>query len=137
MKIVIDSNILFSAMIKDSLTRKIILEYEEHFLFPSYIFEEFDKYKEEILRKSGMNIIEFNKLLSIILKKVLIVPTETLIPYREKALEIIQEIDIKDVIFIACCLAYPNSILWSDDKRLKKQDQVMILNTEEIKEILY
>ena len=135
MKIIIDSNVLFSAMIKDSLTRRIILEYEGHFLFPSYIFEEFEKYKVEILRKSGMNIIEFNKLLSIILRKVLIVPTETLIPYREEALEIIGEIDVKDVIFIACALAYPNSVLWTDDKRLKKQDNIKVLNTSEIKKI--
>jgi len=33
MKIVIDSNILFSALIKDSTTRRLILEYEEPFSF--------------------------------------------------------------------------------------------------------
>jgi len=40
MEIILDSNILFSALIKDSYIRQIILEYEGYFLFPTYIFEE-------------------------------------------------------------------------------------------------
>ncbi|MFH1439417.1 MAG: PIN domain-containing protein [Candidatus Woesearchaeota archaeon] len=136
MNIVIDSNILFSALIKDSYTRRIILEYEGTFLFPSYIFEEMEKYKDELFKKSGLNIIEFNKLLSIILKKVMIIPTQVLIPYREKALKIIKDIDKKDVLFVACVLAYPDSILWSDDKRLKQQDVIKVYKSSEIKEIL-
>jgi len=44
MSIVLDANILFSALIKDSLTRKIILEYDGLFLFPEIIFEEMKKH---------------------------------------------------------------------------------------------
>ena len=51
MRIVIDSNILFSALVKDALTRKLILEYKESFLFPSFIFEELEKHKDELRRK--------------------------------------------------------------------------------------
>ncbi len=48
MHIIIDSNVLFSALIKDSLTRKLILDYEGTFLFPAYIFQEFEEHKEEV-----------------------------------------------------------------------------------------
>jgi predicted nucleic acid-binding protein len=51
LNIVIDSNILFSALIKDSLTRRIILDYDKTFLFPEFIFEEIQKHKEELLKK--------------------------------------------------------------------------------------
>ncbi len=61
MKIVLDSNILFSALIKDSTTRRIILECDPIFLFPSFIFEEMEKYKKELLKKSKMEEKEFNK----------------------------------------------------------------------------
>lgn len=34
MRIVMDSNVLFSALIKDSVTRRMILEYDRNFLVP-------------------------------------------------------------------------------------------------------
>ena len=132
MQIVLDSNILFSALIKDSVTRKIILEYDGFFLFPSFIFEELEKHKNELITKSCLSNEEFNKLIQIILNKVIIVSSDVLYKYREAALEIVRDIDINDILFIACALAYPNSVIWSDDKDLKKQTKIRILNTEEI-----
>ncbi len=136
MRIVIDSNVLFSSLIRNSTTRRIILQYNGFFLFPSYIFTEMQKHKKELLRKSKMNSEEFNNLLNVILKKVVIVPNETLKQHTQKALEIIKDIDINDVLFIACALAHPNSILWSDDRKLKNQNKIKVLNTKEIMMLL-
>ena len=58
--IVIDSNVLFSAMIRNSVTRKLILEYDGKFLLPEFVFEEMEKHKHEIQRKSGLKIEEFD-----------------------------------------------------------------------------
>ena len=132
MNIIIDSNPLFSALIKDSSTRRTILEYDGFFLFPSFIFKEMQKHKAELLKKSRMQEEDFDKLLQLILKKVVIVPNEVLVPYKEEALEIVKDVDPDDVIFVACALAYPNSIIWSNDRRLKKQSKVKVLNTKEI-----
>ena len=136
MNIIIDSNPLFSALIKDSSTRRIILEYDDFFLFPSFIFEEMQKHKAELLKKSRMPEEDFNKLLQLILKKVVIVPNEVLVPYKKEAFEIVKDIDPDDVIFVACALAYPNSIIWSNDRRLKEQEKVSVLNTKEIIKLL-
>ncbi|MEA2036482.1 MAG: PIN domain-containing protein [Nanoarchaeota archaeon] len=136
MNIVIDSNILFSALIKNSLTRKLILEYEGYFLFPGFIFNEMEKHKDELMKKCGMLRSDFNKLFQQILNKVVVVPSKVLTQYREEAVRIVKEIDIDDALFIACALAYPNSVLWSDDKKLKKQSEVKIFNTNEIKSII-
>jgi predicted nucleic acid-binding protein len=132
MNIIIDSNSLFSALIKNSKTRRIILEYDNLFLFPSFIFIEMQKHKSELLKKSRMSERDFNKLLQLILRKVVIVPNEVLIPYKKEAYEIVKDIDLDDILFIACALAYPNSVIWSDDKKLKRQSKVKILNTQEI-----
>ena len=136
MNIIIDSNELFSALIKDSITRKIILEYASFFLFPSFIFEEMQKHKTELLKKSRMSGEDFSKLLQLILKKVVIVPNEVLIPYRKEAFEIVKNIDPDDVLFVACALAYHNSIIWSNDRKLKKQSRVKVINTKEIIKLL-
>jgi len=136
MRIVIDSNIIFSALIRDSENRRIILNYDSSFLFPSFIFEEIHKYKELLLKKSGMNSQEFEILLSLILEKVEIITEDKLIPHRQKALEIVKDIDQKDAVFFACALAYNGSIIWSNDKNLKKQTVVKVLDTSEIKSII-
>jgi len=39
-------------------------------------------------------------------------------------------------VFIACVLAYPDSILWTNDKNLKKIEEINIMNTSEIKTYL-
>lgn len=132
MKIVLDSNILFSTLIKESKTRRIVLEYEGLFLFPQYIFEEMEEHMDELLQKSKLPKQDFNALLSILLKKVAIVPNEVLLPHKKKALDIVKNIDKDDVLFIACALAYSDSVIWSNDKRLKNQKIIRILNTDEI-----
>ena len=136
MNIIIDSNVLFSALIKNSKTRKIILKYDGFFLFPSFIFIEMQRHRSELFKKSGMPEGDFNKLLRLILKKVTIVPNEVLIPYKKDALEIVKDIDPDDVLFVASALAYPSSIIWSDDKKLKNQSKVKVLNTGEIINLL-
>ena len=137
MKIVIDSNILFSALIKDSVTRRMILEYDGFFLFPSFIFEELEKHKGELLKKSGMKRKNFETLLNLLLKKVLIVSTDVLFRYRTQAYELVKDIDPDDTLFIACALAYPGSIIWSDDKKLNQQHKINIINTTEMYSLIY
>lgn len=137
MKIVIDSNILFSALIKDSVTRRIILEYDGFFLFPSFIFEELEKHKAELLKKSGMKRKSFETLLNLLIQKVLIISTDVLSQYRARAYDLVRDIDPDDTLFVACALAYPSSVIWSDDKKLKEQNKIRIINTAEMYSILY
>src|SRR3989344_5578059 len=132
MNIIIDSNVLFSALIKDSATRKIIFEYEGLFLFPSFIFDELEKHKSELSDKTGLPNDEFDRLLGLILDKVKVIPDKELYPYKKEAFDIIKDIDPDDAVFVACVLAYPDSVLWSDDKKLKKARGIKVLNTQEI-----
>ncbi len=132
MNIVIDANILFSALIKDSITRKLILEYDTFFLFPSYIFTEMKHHRSELLEKSKLSEEDFDTILRLLLTKVVIVPRQVLLPYREDAFEIVRNIDPNDVLFIACALVYHPAIIWSDDKNLKKQSKVRVINTKEM-----
>jgi len=36
----------------------------------------------------------------------------------------------------ACALAYKDSVIWSDDKKLKKQSEIQIINTSEMYNII-
>ena len=70
MRIIIDANVLFSALIKESITRKLILEYDGYFLFPDFIFQEMEKHRHELVEKSEMNETEFKQLLQLILNAI-------------------------------------------------------------------
>ena len=136
MNIVLDSNVLFSAMIRDSGTRRLILEHYGLFLFPSFIFEEIKNHKDELLRKSGMSRVDFDALLDMLLEKVVVIPDEVLLRHKNKASGLVRDIDPDDAVFVACALAYPGSIIWSDDKQLKRLTKVKVLNTFEMAKLL-
>lgn len=133
MLIVLDTNVLVSALIKDSITRKIILESKETFLFPEFIFEEIKKHKKEVIKKSGLKEKDYEELLNKLIMYVDIIPTGLIKAKRKEALEIAKNIDINDVLFFATALSF-DALIWSDDKALKNQDKVRVLNTKEIKD---
>lgn len=136
MIIVVDSNVLFSALVKDSLTRKLIYELNVDLIFPEIVFEELRKYKEELVRKSKLSEEEFDKTFRLILKYIRIIPTEQIKHCRDEAWELIKNHSPEDVMFLACVLAFEGSILWSDDKKLKRQSRVGVFNTAEIMDIV-
>ena len=76
MKLVLDSNIIFSALIKNSTTRDIIISDVFELHAPEYIFSEITKHKELLLRKSKLNEEEFDALLLLLQKHIRLVPKE-------------------------------------------------------------
>lgn len=135
MRIVVDTNILLSALIKDSITRKIIVESGWNFYYPEMSFHEIRKYKNLVLRKSKMSEDEYNKLLDLLLKHINIVPDERIINNLEEAKGVISHIDPDDVVFIAVGLGISDSIIWSDDSDFDKQDKIKTLKSGAITEL--
>jgi len=133
MKIVLDTNILISALIKDSFTRKIIIESGFELFYPEISFKEIIKYKEYILEKSNYNNKEqFWKILNKLLEYINLVPIELIQSKIKEAPNIIKHIDIKDIIFIATALSINNFYIWSEDKDFEKQTVIKILKTEDL-----
>jgi predicted nucleic acid-binding protein len=132
MNIILNSNILFSAIIRNSETRRQIVKHKADILIPEKVFEEINKHKKEIEKKSGLGQEEVEYILKELVKDVRIITYDEISTFVDEALEIMKNIDIYDAEFIACGLAFPGSIIWSDDKNLKKQNRVNIINTKEL-----
>lgn len=62
MKLIIDSNVLISALIKDSTTRKILTKFGLIFYYPEISLGEIEKYKSLILEKSNLTEEEYKHL---------------------------------------------------------------------------
>ena len=52
MELVVDANVLFSALIKDSFAYKMLFSEEFSLFTPEYIFAELENHEEEILEKT-------------------------------------------------------------------------------------
>jgi len=66
MKLIVDANVLFSALIKDGLTAELLISDKLHLFAPEFLFTEFAKYEDLILRKTHRNEEEFNNFLEIL-----------------------------------------------------------------------
>ena len=132
MKVVVDTNILISALIKDSTTRKLIVESDWEFYYPETSFHEIRKHKSLILQKSGMNEEEYAKILNVLLSHIKIVPEKYINENLKEAAKLLAHIDPDDVVFLATALSLPDSVIWSDDRHFEKQDKVKVLKTEDL-----
>jgi predicted nucleic acid-binding protein len=131
MKLVLDSNIIFSALIKKSITRDIILSDFFELYAPEYIFNEITKHKELLLKKSKLDRGDFDALLLLLQKHIHLVTKDK---YNEKmatAEDILGNIDITDSPFLALALAL-NCSIWSNDGHFKQQDQVVVYTTKDM-----
>jgi len=137
MKIVIDTNILLSALIKDSITRKIIVESEWDFYYPKMSLHEIRKYKDLVLGKSGMEEREYEELLTRLLEYVEIIPDENINKHLNEANQILSEIDPDDIVFVATAISIEDSIIWSDDGDFEKQDKIKVLETEDVIDLFF
>ena len=132
MKVILDVNVILSALIRDSTTRKIILNSQFEFHFPEPSLEKIRKYKGYILEKSGLSEEEFKDLMAILFKYIRIVPTEEIEKNWSEAMKIMEHIDPEDVVFIATVLSISDSVIWSDDRHFEKQGKVKVLKTEDM-----
>ena len=66
MRFIIDANILISALIKDSITRRIIIDSFFDFFTPEYTFEEIEKHLGYISRKNSLTIKENKEIIEIL-----------------------------------------------------------------------
>ncbi len=128
----VDANVLFSSLLKDSLTRRLIFDKRLVLYSPRFLVKEFAKYRAELQFRSKMDSRDFNKLASLIFSRIRLVSEETILPFVTPAMHLTQ--DSKEVPYLACALAI-NAEIWSRDPHLQQQ-RVKCWNTQEIAEEL-
>ena len=138
MKLVVDTNVIFSALLKSGSKELYILKKSNfQFFIPKVVFIELFKYKEKILRYSNLTEDEILELLYVILGSIKVVD-EMQIPYefRKLSYELTKDVDVKDAIFVASALAL-NAKIWTGDKKLrehliKNNKEDLIISTKEL-----
>ena len=118
--IVVDTNILFSALLGKSKKLRDFLLSSKDFAFYTckFVVVELFKYKEKIQQKSLLEEEEILELLYELLKKINIFD-ENAITYEslKNAYALCKDVDKKDTPFVAVTIEI-NGLLWTNDKKL-------------------
>ena len=133
MILLVDANILFSALIKESLTADLLFEENFQLYAPEFIISEFFNYEDLILIKSSRTKEQFIQIMHMLKEIITLIPKEEYYEFMKEAEGISPDKD--DIAYIALALKLKCGI-WSNDKELKKQDKVKIYSTEEIMKLI-
>jgi len=131
--LVVDANILFEFFKPESAERRLInsLSYSGYRLIsPDFALKELVQMRGKIMNSAPIDELDFMFLLSLIVKKVEIISKSEYEKSVFKAIDILGK-HVKDVPYFAVALAF-NCPIWSNEKRLKKQPEVEVLNTPEL-----
>jgi putative PIN family toxin of toxin-antitoxin system len=120
MKIVVDTNILFSALIStQSHLRDILLEHKGEFYAPNYLFVELFRYKDKMMKYTKLSEEEMYEYLNILTEKIHFIQVDFIsVENRQIAYDLCKDKDIKDTLFVALSLEL-DAKLWTGDKKLK------------------
>ena len=143
MRIVVDTNIVFSAILNtNSLIARVILQPKSRFHFYStdLLSQEIQKHKSKLKQFSGLSDSELTTSILLITSKIrfidaTLIPTEILL----KAEDLLKDIDIDDSEFVALTNQIRGK-LWSGDKvlqnGLKQKGWSKFISTQELYQII-
>ena len=131
MKLVIDANVVISALIADSKSRELIVTLEPTLTTPAFVHEEIGNYEALIVEKSGMGPSRVSQFLDLLFQYIEVVPVEDFYPTIERAEPAIGGTDPDDVLYLACALA-TDAAIWSDDTDFDEQELVETYTTSDV-----
>jgi predicted nucleic acid-binding protein len=134
MTLVVDANVIISALIANSKTRELIVTLEPELLTPEVIHGEIGNHEALIVEKSGMEADRVQQFIDLLFQYIKTVPASEFYPYIDEAEEAISDIDPDDVLYVACALAREAGV-WSDDSDFDEQDLVPVFTTGEVIEL--
>ncbi len=134
MKIVVDTNILFSFFWENSFTKSLLTSKKFDLISPKTSLKEITKYSKDIIKKTRINQLKFNEYYNNLKLFVAFIDEKEYLNFLKEAIEISP--DKADSHFLALCLKN-KCLLWSKDSLLKKQNKIAVLSTEEIVELFF
>ena len=136
MKIIVDTNKIIAALIKDSACRKILLSEKIEFLTVDFTKRELNNHKNEMLDKVCIKEAALNSLMAEFLKRIYVIDDIAIKGAFEPAKRIMEKIDPDDTPFIALALSVENDGIWIDDKHFKRQKMFKIWTTADMLKLI-
>lgn len=134
--IIVDANILFSALLRDGTTRLLILHPKFDLHTPEYLWEELERNRDFLVRKSGTTQETFQILAESLRQRIRSIPLEVIRPHVDEAARRLSNPDDPDIAYVAAAIAIDGTI-WTHDRRLSARAQVPRIDTAALFTRLY
>ena len=135
MNLVVDANMIISALIKKGKVREIILSGKFKFVTPNFIKEEIYKYSEYIRSKAHLTKEEFDLLLALFFEEIEIISKDEYESELTRATKIMKN-DVKDVTYVACYHALKCDGIWTKDQHYQNKQELKVVTTEYLLKLL-
>jgi len=132
LKLVIDTNRIMAGLLKDSMSRKIILHDHFSFYAPDYIETELLKHRTYLMKKAKLSEPDFDMLTNILLSRMTLVPFDDFAPEYPRAMQIMEPIDKNDSPFLAVGLSLGLDAIWTEDRHFLLQDLLKVYTTSQL-----
>ena len=131
MKLVIDANVVISALLADSKTREFIVTLEPDLLTTTFVRDEVENYEDLIVEKSGLEPDRVVQFIDLPFQYIEVVPADDFYSAIETAEAAIGDADPDDVLYRACATAN-DAAIWSDDSDFDEQNLVETYSTGDV-----
>ena len=132
MKVVVDANRVYSAVLRDGTTRRILFSTAAELFAPALLRKEIVRHAPELARRSGLAPVDLRKLLDKVFSEILWVDEPALLPHLAKAEKALARRDPTDVPYLAAALAIEADAIWSHDPDFDEQDLVDRIENHEL-----
>lgn len=129
--LVVDANVLFSALLRDSTTRRLILDGGLDLYAPVWLWEEADARRDFLLRKSRLPPAVFDGVWAALRERIETIPVAAMVAHAGEARRRCRDAGAKDAPYVACALAVDGAI-WTHDGALRREAGVPVVTTAEL-----
>ncbi len=137
MRLVVDANVVISALASSGVTRKVFLfnslikRFE--FIAPELLMREVRKREESLIKEIGISKEEFDRVLEFLIRDIEFIPAKEFVRFLPEAERICR--DPKDKEYVALALAF-NCPIFSGDPDLREIKEVKVYSPRELFDIL-
>jgi len=136
MLLVIDTNKIIAALLRDGIVRRILYylyAIGAEVIAPREVVDEVLEHIDELSERTGKTREDILSILEeYILPKIKLCDLSEYREYLSSAVKICEKFDVEDAPFVALALKY-NCPIWSNDEDLKKEQKIVkVLTTREI-----
>ncbi len=136
MRLVIDTNIIISSLISNSIRRHILMNSSIEFIAPEYTFTEILKHEDIIKKKSKLSSKDLQYVMDTLFSRITIYPKDEYADCYVQAKDIMKYVDPDDAPFLALAMKTKVDGIWSEDKGFQQQNHVKVYNTKQLLELL-
>ena len=137
MRLVVDANVVVSALIKKGVTFDVFLL--NHILkkfelvAPEFLMVEVEKHAEELLKGTRLSEDEFNEVMRFLRGEIDLIPSSQFVDFLSKGKEVSPHLKDFEYFALALKLGCP---IFSGDPALKRQSSVKVLSPRELLDLL-